>query len=170
MQVFFDVLTWTKSGNRVGSLRVLRSSLVKLVWRRLILIALCASLSCLWAFSISACELCAIYRATNARGESSSGFLMTLSEQFVRYGTLQFEGERYQKNAILDQARMDTSLTHIVPAYNFSEQFGVSLNIPIIYRSFHRVQLGAAGYEDETGTVSGVGDASLIGRDGRVRG
>jgi len=126
--------------------------------------ALCATLLCLVTLSTAACELCAIYRATNARGESSSGFLLTLSEQFVHYGTLQHEGEPYHKNAILDQARLDTSLTHIVPAYNFSEQFGVSLNIPIIYRSFHRVQLGVAGYEDETGTVSGLGDVSLIGR------
>ena len=62
---------------------------------------------------------------------------MTLSEQFVRYGTLQFEGERYQKNAILDQARMDTSLTHIVPAYNFSEQFGGAPELHLA-RSFER--------------------------------
>ena len=92
----------------------------------------CVALLCvLFGVSAQACDLCAIYRATNARGESSSGFLLTLSEQFVHYGTLQFEGERYQKNAILDQARLDTSLTHIVPAYNFSEQFGVSLNLEL---------------------------------------
>jgi len=110
---------------------------VKVLSRRLTLIALCSFLSCLWAFSISACELCAIYRATNARGESSSGLLLTLSEQFVHYGTLQFEGERYQKNAVLDQARMDTSLTHIVPAYNFSEQFGGAPELHLA-RSFER--------------------------------
>src|SRR5439155_18541923 len=62
------------------------------------------------------------------------------------------------------QARLDTSLTHVVPAYNFSEQFGISLNIPIIYRSFHRVQLGLSGTEDEIGSLSGLGDISLIGR------
>src|SRR5439155_22977622 len=60
--------------------------------------ALCATLLCLVTLSTAACELCAIYRATNARGESSSGFLLTLSEQFVHYGTLQHEGEPYHKN------------------------------------------------------------------------
>src|SRR6266850_708770 len=113
-----------------------------------------------------ACELCAIYRATNARGESTSGLLLTLSEQFVHYGTLQREGEPYHAFPLLAEARLDTSLTHIVPTYNFSEQFGVSLNLPIIYRSFHRVQLipGQGEPEDETGTIFGLGDASLIGR------
>ena len=92
------------------------------------------------AIPLVACDLCAIYRATNARGESSSGFLCTLSQQFIHYGTLQKEGEPYDKPPFND-AYLDTSITHFVPAYNFSEQFGVSLNIPMIYRNFRRVQL-----------------------------
>jgi hypothetical protein len=116
--------------------------------------------------SATACELCAIYRATNARGESSSGFLLTLSEQFIHFGTLQREGEPYHAFPQLEQARLDTSLTHVVPTYNFSEQFGVSLNVPIIYRDFHRVQIvpGQGELEDERGTIFGAGDLSLIGR------
>ena len=45
-----------------------------------------------FATSISACELCAIYSASNARGESASGFLFTVAEQFTSFGNLQFEG------------------------------------------------------------------------------
>ena len=127
----------------------------------------------------SACDLCAIYRATNARGESSSGFLLTISQQFIHYGTLQKEGEEYHPTPSeppFDDAYLDTSITHIVPAYNFSEQFGVSLNMPIIYRRFHRVQydpyplLDSNGNfvfntdTDETGSIFGLGDISLIGR------
>src|SRR4051794_29006599 len=70
--------------------------------------------------SSNACDLCAIYRATNARGESSSGFLFTLSEQFMHQGTLQREGESYYKLPY-NLAFLDTSITHIVPGYNFSE-------------------------------------------------
>jgi len=116
-----------------------------------------------------ACDLCAIYRATNARGESSSGFLLTLSEQFIAYDTFQLDGKRFHDARVdpaFEQSYMDSSITHIVPTYNFSEQFGVSLNLPIIYRSFRRVQqvTGNPDLEDETGTVSGLGDISLVGR------
>ena len=45
------------------------------------------------AASGQACELCAIYSATTARGESSAGFVMTLSEQSVAMGTAQFESK-----------------------------------------------------------------------------
>jgi len=114
-----------------------------------------------------ACDLCAIYRATNARGESASGFLFTVSEQYTAYDTFQREGEPYHQNPTFEQAFLHSSLTHIAPTYNFSEQFGVSLNIPLIYRSFHRVQLEAVppfGLEDERGTLAGLGDMSVIGR------
>src|SRR5439155_18661498 len=59
-------------------------------------LALCALLVSAHTARLSACDLCAIYRATNARGESSAGFLMTLSEQYVSYGTLQQDGQLAQ--------------------------------------------------------------------------
>src|SRR5436190_7916200 len=93
---------------------------------------------------LNACDLCAIYRATNTRGESSAGFLMTLSEQYVSYGTLQQDSEQGQLSPArlpLKGAYLDTSITHLVPAYNFSDQFGLSLNVPLIYRDFRRIQL-----------------------------
>ncbi len=116
-----------------------------------------------------ACELCAIYSASSARGEDSSGFTFTLSESFIRYGALQKEGNRYRPGGILAPLRMaylDSSVTHLVPGYNISPRLGVNLNLPIVYRSFRRVQLPPTGLPliDETGTVSGIGDAALIGR------
>jgi hypothetical protein len=85
---------------------------------------------------------------------------------------LQKEGEPYDKPPFND-AYLDTSITHFVPAYNFSEQFGVSLNIPMIYRNFRRVQLDpyprggvfpTTFFDDESGSIFGLGDISLIGR------
>src|SRR4051812_2575045 len=126
----------------------------------------CVALLCvLFGVSAQACDLCAIYRATNARGESASGFLLTVSEQFTPYRTFQREGELYHNNPTFEQAYLNTSLTHVVPTYNFNEQFGVSLNVPLIYRSFRRVQLQPVGpFVDETGTLFGLGDMSVIGR------
>jgi len=121
----------------------------------------------LFGLSVQACDLCAIYRATNAKGESASGFLLTVSEQFTPYNVLQREGEPYHAIPLYEEAYLNSSLTHVVPTYNFSEQFGVSLNLPVIYRSFRRIQLQPVapfGLEDETGTIFGLGDMSLIGR------
>lgn len=126
-----------------------------------------------------ACELCAIYSATSARGESGSGFLVSVSEQFVSYDTLQFEGERFGFGSPLEDAYLGgstigspledayhhNSITHVVPAYNFSSRFGVSLSIPIIYRTFRRFEIPSFGPPiDEESSEFGLGDASLIAR------
>src|SRR2546427_563814 len=46
------------------------------------------------AFQSRACDLCAIYSATDARGESRGGFIFTVAELFVPFRTPQFEGEQ----------------------------------------------------------------------------
>jgi len=112
-----------------------------------------------------ACELCAIYSASNARGESGRGFLISVSEQYGSQGTLQFEGEEFGFVSPLQDAFLDTSLTHIVPAYNFSSRFGVSLSVPIMYRDFRRIEISSFGeLIDESGTEFGLGDVAFIAR------
>jgi hypothetical protein len=117
------------------------------------------------AASAPACELCAIYSADSARSESSSGLLFTVAEQFVSSHTILAEGESFSTAAFLQAAYLDSSITHLVPGYNFSRRFGVSLNMPLEYLRFHRVELASTGaIVDEAGTVSGLGDVALIGR------
>lgn len=117
-----------------------------------------------------ACDLCAVYNASNARGESSSGFLFTVSEQFIPYCTTQLKGEPFRSSPpafedFFKRAYHVSSITHLVPGYNFSPRVGVSLNVPLIYRSFRRTQLTPLGaFVDESGTEFGLGDMSLIGR------
>jgi len=117
---------------------------------------------------LRACELCAIYSASSARGESSHGLSFTVAEQFTSQGTLQAEGEPFALVPFLRDAHLDSFYTHFVPGYNFSSRFGVSLNMPVIYRQFRRVQLitRPTGTElvDESGSLSGLGDIALIGR------
>ena len=118
----------------------------------------------------SACDLCAIYNANSTRGESSSGFLFAVSEQYIPFSTLQLEGQPLHLTSaslqhFFEQAYNDSSITHLVPGYNFSSRFGLSVNLPIIYRSFRRTQLTPLGtMVDESGTESGLGDMSLISR------
>lgn len=113
------------------------------------------------------CELCAIYSADNARGASSSGFVVSISEQFVPYRVLQFEDDEIDFD---DGAYLDSSITHIVPTYNFSPRFGLSLNIPIVYNRFERTDFRYSTtppspvLETERGSESGIGDVALVGR------
>ena len=123
-------------------------------------------LVCLMALTrAQACDLCAIYRAGNASGEASRGFVFTVSEQYVPYRTRQDDGENPRPAANY----VDSSITHLVPGYNFSARFGVNLNVPVIHLNFKRndVQYSLTAPPvpfTEQGTESGLGDLSLIGR------
>lgn len=113
-----------------------------------------------------ACELCAVYSANDARGESSPGLLVSVAELFVPFRTLQFEGREV---TTANPDFLDSSITHLVPGYNFSSRFGLSLNVPLIHRSFQRSDVrysltGPAVFYTERGTESGPGDLALIGR------
>jgi hypothetical protein len=119
---------------------------------------------CFMAASVSACDLCAVYSANNARGESSSGFVATLSEQFTRLHTVQFQGEPLPSRSILDEAYLDNSMAHVILGYNFSSRVGISVNTPIVHRQFKRFEVRPTGIASEEGSVSGIGDLALVGR------
>jgi hypothetical protein len=125
--------------------------------------AICLALS---SGVVRACELCAVYSAADARGESSIGFMITVAEQFIPFGRPQSEGKEVSSTS---GDFLDSSITHLVPGYNFSPRFGVSLNLPAVYRSFQRSDFrysltGPPVFEVERGSEFGLGDAALIGR------
>ncbi len=116
--------------------------------------------------TLSACELCAIYNASNARVESTSGFTFSVAEQFTRFGTELLDDQEITR---ANPDFLDSSITHLVPGYNFSPQFGISLNVPMIYRSFQRTDLrfsltGPPVLFTERGSEFDLGDIALIGR------
>jgi hypothetical protein len=103
------------------------------------------------------CDLCAIYSASEARGELGHGPFAGLAEQFTHFGTVQVEGEKAPNPS---GQYMDSSISQVYAGYNFNEWLGVQLNLPVIYRSFKRPD-GLGGID--RGTESGVGDVSLLG-------
>ena len=116
--------------------------------------------------TLSACELCAIYNASNARAESTSGFTFSVAEQFTRFRTELFDDQEITR---ANPDFLDSSITHLVPGYNFSPQFGISLNVPMVYRSFQRTDLrfsltGPPVLFTERGSELDLGDIALIGR------
>jgi len=104
-----------------------------------------------------ACDVCAIYTATEAQGESKTGWFAGVAEQFTRFGTLQFEGSEVT-NPI--GQRLDSSITQAILGYSFTERFSLQANLPFIYRSFKRPE----GFRIDEGTESGLGDVSLLGK------
>ena len=113
-----------------------------------------------------ACDLCAIYSADNAREQTGSGFVFTLSESYIPFDTVQFENREITGNHLDFR---DTSITHIVPGYNFTRRFGLSLNVPLVDHHFQRTEVRYSTnalpfVRTERGEEFGLGDLSVVGR------
>lgn len=115
-----------------------------------------------------ACDLCAISSASSAQGESVSGFSFTLSQQFIPFRTEYMDGKELDRMGRSKPDYLDKSITHLVPTWNFSDRFGVSLNIPLVYERYKRQDflfpISPGSVIKEQGVESGLGDISLIGR------
>ena len=106
---------------------------------------------------VLACDLCAIYSASQARGEVGLGAFTGVAEQFTRFGTVQVDGHEVSNPS---GQYLNSSISQVFAGYNFNERFGVQFNVPVIYRSFKRPD--SMGGIDR-GTESGIGDVSLLG-------
>lgn len=106
------------------------------------------------ACSANACDLCSVYTASMAHGETS-GWYAGISEQFTRYDELREEG-----HVIHDDGGqyLDSSITQLFVGYGIDDKLSLQLNIPYIHRRFKRPEDGT----NETGTVSGLGDSTAI--------
>jgi hypothetical protein len=103
----------------------------------------------------SACDVCAVYTATEQR-EARTGLHLGVAEQFTRFTTLQRNGDEIPNVA---GERLTSAITQILIGYNPTPRFGVQLNLPIISRTFRRLEAGRIVHDDETG----IGDLSLVG-------
>jgi hypothetical protein len=62
-----------------------------------------------FAGSTVACDLCAIYSATEAQGQTGKGLFAGLAEQFTHFGTVQKEGKEVPNEA---GQYLDSSAAH----------------------------------------------------------
>ena len=102
----------------------------------------------------SACDVCAVYTATEQR-ESRIGPFLGIAEQFTHFGTLQRGGDEVDNP--LDE-KIDSSITQVIFGYAPIPDLSLQANLPVIHRSFRRVEEGAARTDDETG----IGDLSFV--------
>src|SRR5437879_4921961 len=119
-------------------------------------ILLCGFLAVAFARAVSACDLCSVYAAMEAQGVSGQGPFGGVVEQYMHSGTLQNNGHEVPNT--IGQF-IDSSVLQIFAGYNFNSRFELQLNLPVIYRSFKR----PLGSGTESGTLTGIGDVSLIG-------
>jgi hypothetical protein len=114
----------------------------------------CALVIACSAYAARACDVCAIYTATEMR-ESRTGVWLGLAEQFSRYTTLKDDGKEIPNPG----ERLNSSITQLLLGYDVSSRFGLQLTLPIIVRDFRRIEDGRLRDGDE----SGIGDMSLLG-------
>jgi len=114
--------------------------------------------------AIRACDLCGCYtpqlETMPAMEPPTSrqwwnGFYGAVAEQFTRFGTVQVAG-REVSNPIGQYE--NSSITQLVTGFGVNDRFSLQLTVPLIYREFKRPE----GFAIDRGTVSGLGDISLL--------
>lgn len=108
-----------------------------------------------------ACDLCSVYTAGMARGETS-GWFTGASEQFTRYDELRDDGHRIKDDS---GQYLDSSITQLFLGYGFTDRFAMQINLPYIHRSYKRPE----GEVIEKGTESGIGDMAAVAQYTLVR-
>jgi len=108
-----------------------------------------------------ACDLCGCYtpqlNSMPKEEMSPSGFYAAVAEQFTHFGTLQFDDDEVANPT---GQRLDSSITQFVIGYGINEWLALQFNAPLIYRDFRRPE----GFAIDEGTVSGLGDVSLLAK------
>jgi hypothetical protein len=113
--------------------------------------------------SVRACDLCGCYTPQlNTMPQMNytllpwaTGWYGAVGEQFTRFGTLQLDGEEVANPT---GQYLNSSITQLVAGYQINSRFALQINVPLIYREFKRPE----GFEIQQGTVSGLGDMSLL--------
>ena len=103
-----------------------------------------------------ACDSCAIYSATLAQGESTTGWFAGAASQYTHFATTQNDGHEVTNEA---HQYLDSSISQALAGYNFTPRISAQVNLPYIYRSFRRPE----GFLTDKDTEYGIGDASLTG-------
>ena len=103
-----------------------------------------------------ACDVCAVYTATELH-ERRTGFRLGASEQLSRFTTLQRGGDEIDNPA---GERLTSSITQVWLGYNLTPRLGIQANLPLVSRTFRRIEGGRRVDGDETG----IGDLVVVGQ------
>ncbi|MBI3783413.1 MAG: hypothetical protein HY270_08420 [Deltaproteobacteria bacterium] len=107
----------------------------------------------LLAVPVFACDICAVYTATELQ-ESRTGLHLGVAEQFSHFGTLQQSGHAVDNPR---GERVDSSITQFLLGYRPLPRLGLQVNLPLIDRDYRRVETKGT----VSGSEVGIGDAAL---------
>jgi hypothetical protein len=111
-----------------------------------------------------ACDLCGCYtpQLNSMPGMESTdsfpwlaGWYGAIGEQFTRFATVQVDGSEVANPT---GQYLNSSITQLLAGYDINSWFALQMNLPLIYRKFKRPE----GFQIDRGTVSGLGDISLL--------
>lgn len=104
--------------------------------------------------STRACDTCAIYTASQAEGESTTGFFTGAAYQFTDFDHVRVSGREIHDPS---GQYLHSSIEQWMAGYNITPALSVQLNVPYIYRSYRRPE----GFSIDKGSAEGFGDASV---------
>jgi len=105
--------------------------------------------------AVMACDICAIYPATEMQ-ETRTGLRLGLAQQYSHFTTLQKDGDEI---ANPDDERLDSVITQFLLGYQVHPRVRLQMNVPVIFRDFRRVTATGVNDADE----NGLGDLSITG-------
>lgn len=104
----------------------------------------------------AACDICAVYIATEV-AEGRTGVRLGIGQQYSRFDEVQDDGDPLSTGA---GEYIHSSITQFLLGYQFTDRIGVQLSLPLIARTFRRVE---DGDRIVRGNSTGLGDMSLVG-------
>lgn len=102
----------------------------------------------------SACDICAVYTATEQR-ESRVGLRLGLATQYSHFNSLQDGGHDVPNP---EGEYIESVTNQLVFGYQLTPRFSLQANLPIVVRQYRRVEQGGR----VRGNVAGPGDLSLL--------
>lgn len=115
--------------------------------------AMAAVLALAAAVPARACDVCAIYVATELR-ETEVGPWVGVAEQLGRFQTLQDEGEEIPGGG----QQLTSAITQLIAGYDILPELGFQVTVPLIVRVFRRPIDGTW----QEGHENGLGDVSIL--------
>lgn len=111
------------------------------------LIVLCPTLS--WA-----CDICVLHQHPSENNYFEKGVYAGLFEQFTHFGKIKSSTTTLHNE---NDEFLDSSITQLYGGYYVNKQLGFQLTLPVIYRSFQRMEEGSSKKE----STGGLGDISM---------
>ena len=111
-------------------------------------------------FSVTwACDLCAVYNAIETQRGEAGALTLGVAHQFT-YSSSGVKRDTLVNPENIKTQFLSSHVTQIYANYQLHERFGLQVNVPFITRHYRRAQFG----DNERGTLSGLGDISVIGK------